>query len=89
MNETSSDGRPGTRFAVGTRVRTRHSVDRDVAPDDRPVTSGAIVDEFDDAGRLSDDEYGRDWAVTKRWAVALDDGPLVFRDDEELELDES
>jgi len=31
--------------------------------------------------------YGRDWALPRRWAIALDDGSLVFRNDDELALD--
>jgi len=29
---------------------------------------------------------GRDWALPRRWAIALDDGSLVFRNDDELEV---
>ncbi|UOT08118.1 MULTISPECIES: hypothetical protein [Rhodococcus] len=31
--------------------------------------------------------YGRDWAHPRRWAVLLDEGQLVFRDGDELEVE--
>ncbi len=32
------------------------------------------------------EELGRNWAPIRRWAVALDDGRLVFVDDDDLEI---
>ncbi|MBJ8343011.1 hypothetical protein JGU71_29440 [Antrihabitans sp. YC3-6] len=69
-------------FAVGTRVRTSPSATADGM---RSVEqTGVIVDDFGEV-LAPHDQYGRDWALTKRWAVALDSGSLVFRDDDELE----
>ena len=76
-------GRPA-RLYVGSRVIARYSADPAVPVDRWPPAAGVVVDDFGDtlaAGR----EYGRDWAITRRWAVALDAGPLIFRDDEDLE----
>lgn len=61
--------------AVGSRVRTVGE----------PVRSGTVVEDFGElAGatvRLGD---GRS-ATGRRWAIALDDGTLVFLDSEEIE----
>ena len=74
-------------FAVGARVKTRHSTDPDVPEKKRPLEAGEIVDEFGGVEKIDNAKYGRDWAVSKRWAVALDAGTLVFRDDAELEAE--
>ncbi|WP_345349116.1 hypothetical protein [Rhodococcus olei] len=44
------------------------------------------MDEFD-VGAISARSYGRDWAHPRRWAIALDDGHLIFRDNEDLDDD--
>ncbi|WP_374101132.1 hypothetical protein [Antrihabitans sp. YC2-6] len=73
--------------SVGSRVVTRHSSDSELAADQWPKAAGIIVDDFGDtAGH--DNSYGRDWAITRRWAIALDDGPLVFRNDNEIEAED-
>jgi hypothetical protein len=38
-------------------------------------------------GPVSPQSYGRDWALSRRWAIALDDGNLIFRDNEDLDDD--
>lgn len=80
----SSKGRPG--LAVGTRVRTSNSTDSDKAKAADSIEAGVIVDDFGDV-LAPHDHYGRDWALSKRWAIALDSGSLVFRDDKDLELE--
>lgn len=74
-------------LAVGSRVKTRHSTDPAVPEKKRPLEAGKIVDEFGGVEKIDNDQYGRDWAVSKRWAVALDIGTLVFRDDVDLEAE--
>lgn len=74
-----SRGEPA--FAVGTRVRTYATPTADA---DQVHETGVIVDDFGEV-LGPHDHYGRDWALTKRWAIALDTGSLVFRDDSELE----
>jgi len=44
-----------------------------------------IIEDHGDVVADSARSYGRDWALPRRWAIALDDGSLVFRDDDELE----
>jgi hypothetical protein len=75
---TESSGVRGG-LAVGARVRTGSAGDTQ-----RWNETGVIVDDF---GEILDPlhHYGRDWALTKRWAVALDNGALVFRHDNELD----
>jgi hypothetical protein len=73
----------GAALTVGTRVRTYISVDSDTEGAVREA--GVIVDDYGEV--LAPHEHGRDWALTKRWAIALDNGALVFRDDNELERD--
>ncbi len=81
----SSGGRPG--LAVGIRVRTSNSTDSAKAKTaDSSIEAGVIVDDFGDV-LAPHDHYGRDWALSKRWAIALDSGSLVFRDDKDLELE--
>lgn len=63
---------------------TRHSSDPGIPADRWPLAAGVIVDDFSES-LAAHDGYGRDWAITRRWAVALDGGSLIFRDDEDLE----
>ncbi|MGW5152560.1 hypothetical protein [Rhodococcus koreensis] len=44
-----------------------------------------IIEDFADSGSLSPKAYGRDWAFSRRWAIAPDDGNLIFRDNEDLD----
>ncbi|MFD4367074.1 hypothetical protein [Rhodococcus sp. NPDC058521] len=74
-------------FAVGSRVKTRHSTDQSIPEKKRPLEAGEIVDEFGGVEKIDNEKYGRDWGVSKRWAVALDIGTLVFRDDIDLEAE--
>lgn len=79
MPAGKSEQRPLT---VGDAVTT------DVEPvsgDGEPTReSGVIVEDF--AGSLAKDDadYGRDWALARRWAIRLDDGRLVFRGSDEI-----
>ncbi|MGN7134815.1 hypothetical protein ACTHQY_16240 [Rhodococcoides corynebacterioides] len=84
-NEVATDGRndaDGPALRVGARVR---AVSSDTSADtDTTAVLGTVVDDY--AGTLTGDTGGRTWAVPHRWAVALDDGRLVFRDDDDLEV---
>lgn len=76
----------GGTFALGARVRLT-PLDSPQSDDETSTdATGVIVDDFGEP-LVSFDHYGRDWAHTKRWAIALDSGALVFRNDSELELD--
>lgn len=46
---------------------------------------GTVVEDYGDTV-IDNSELGRDWAPVLRWAVALDDGRLVFAAEGGLEL---
>lgn len=64
---------------VGSNVVVRAGVAGDEA------LSGTIVEDFGPAQEALGDELGRDWAPVRRWAIALDDGRLIFVDADALE----
>ncbi|WP_089252181.1 hypothetical protein [Rhodococcoides kyotonense] len=47
------------------------------------AVAGTVVEDF---GELpaSEKSWGRDWALPRRWAIALDGGTLVFAAENEL-----
>ncbi|WP_261949393.1 hypothetical protein [Rhodococcus sp. T9N] len=68
-------------ITVGTRV----TVTPPAAPDHpaQRVETGTVVDDYADS-LLAQGELGRTWAPTRRWAIALDDGRLVFAADNDI-----
>ncbi|KAF0957411.1 hypothetical protein [Rhodococcus sp. T7] len=63
--------------AVAARVQVRRRT--------KPAVTGEVVADY---AELTDtDERGHDWAPVHRWAVALDDGRLVFADTADLTVD--
>lgn len=82
---TPPTGSKKTEFSVGTRVKTRHSADSELPQEKWPIEAGVVVEEFGGVQEINDASYGRDWGVSRRWAIALDSGLLVFRDDTDLE----
>ncbi|MGM5069200.1 hypothetical protein EU244_030700 [Rhodococcus qingshengii] len=78
-----SDAQPTDPIAVGSRVtviRTSGSRSSDTEPQ-----VGVVVEDFADTV-IDDTDLGRDWAPVLRWAIALDDGRLVFAAEDGLEL---
>ncbi len=73
----------GTRedvLAVGSRVRIRvpgFDADGSVA------CTGVVIEDYADM-IIDRGSVGRDWAPVQRWAIALDDGRLIFANDEDL-----
>lgn len=67
------------KLIIGVRVLIRRNTEADV--------TGEIVEDYaaltDPGGR------GHEWAPAHRWAVALDDGRLIFADTEGLTIDPS
>jgi len=61
---------------VGARVSTRH---------------GVIIEDYSDLLEDAAHTYGRDWAISRRYAIALalalDDGSLIFRDTNTIDPD--
>ncbi|WP_016932038.1 MULTISPECIES: hypothetical protein [unclassified Rhodococcus (in: high G+C Gram-positive bacteria)] len=69
--------------AVGAKVVVRAGV----AGDD--ACRGTIVEDFGPAQEAVGDQLGRDWAPVRRWAVALEDGRLIFVDMDAFESSKS
>lgn len=73
-------------ITVGSRVRiTVPDTSETEAPGAGTDTGVVIEDYADMAVGLA--PLGRDWAPVHRWAIALDDGRLVFAHDHELTAD--
>lgn len=69
-------------FAVGATVKVRYSSDQSIPRDQWSKESGVIKEDF---GEQMADVSGRTWALAHRYAVALDDGRLVFVDPDDIE----
>ncbi|WP_199253425.1 hypothetical protein [Mycolicibacterium mengxianglii] len=65
----------GGKFEVGTAVRTT---------DDAHIT-GQIVEDFGDLAGFEVVVDAQQTAKSRRWAVALDDGRMVFLNDDGIE----
>ncbi|MFC9355413.1 hypothetical protein ACFTZB_02355 [Rhodococcus sp. NPDC057014] len=75
----NSGNRPvdGQALTVGVRVLVRRSAGADL--------TGEVVEDY--AAVTDPGGGGHAWAPVHRWAVALDDGRLVFVDTEDLTID--
>ncbi|MBY4128160.1 hypothetical protein HQO83_07145 [Rhodococcus fascians] len=60
---------------VGDTVQVRRS--------DGNTAAGTLIEDFADY-TIAGDAVGRDWAKPHRWAVALDEGTLIFVDDADI-----
>lgn len=77
---TDKNGKSEDAIAVGSRVRI--TVPGSEA--DGTVTStGVVIEDYADMV-IDRGAVGRDWAPVHRWAIALDDGRLIFANDEDL-----
>ncbi|WP_045063244.1 hypothetical protein [Rhodococcus sp. AD45] len=45
--------------------------------------TGVVIEDYADMV-IDSESVGRDWAPVHRWAIALDDGRLIFADDDDL-----
>jgi hypothetical protein len=81
-----SDAERARRVAVGVRVTTRRTWRSQLVGEPGLRTSGVIIEDHSDVVG-GNGSVGRDWALPRRWAIALDDGSLVFRNDDEFEVD--
>lgn len=80
---SNTDAQPTDPIAVGSRVtviRTSGSQSSDTEPQ-----VGVVVEDYAESV-IDSSELGRDWAPVLRWAIALDDGRLVFAAEGGLEL---
>ena len=86
VTRPGGDAEQGRRVAVGVRVSIRRTWGSGPVGDPGLRASGVIIEDHSDV--VADaGAFGRDWALPRRWAIALDDGSLVFRNDDELEVD--
>nr|WP_245819529.1 hypothetical protein [Rhodococcus yunnanensis] len=69
-------------FTVGARVKVRYSSDPELAREQWPKHSGVVKEDFGDQTTAVTE---RSWALAHRYAVALDDGRLVFIDPADIE----
>ncbi|MGW4336672.1 hypothetical protein ACWEK5_28260 [Rhodococcus koreensis] len=67
----------GPELTIGARVLVRRKTEADV--------TGGLVEDF--AALTESGGTGYEWAPAHRWAVALDDGRLIFADTDDLTLD--
>jgi len=76
---------------VGARVSTRHSRISGLPENQWPRQSGVIIEDYSDLLEDAAHTYGRDWAISRRYAIALalalDDGSLIFRDTNTIDPD--
>lgn len=80
---SDSDAQRIDPIAVGSRVKViRSSGSRS---DDAEARVGVVVEDYADTV-IDSSDLGRDWAPALRWAIALDDGRLVFAAEGGLEL---
>ena len=80
---SDSDAPRTDSIAVGSRV-TVIPTSGSPAGDTEPQV-GTVVEDYADTV-IDSSELGRDWAPVLRWAIALDDGRLVFAAEGGLEL---
>lgn len=70
-------------IAVGSRVKVIPS--SELRSGDTESQVGVVVEDYADTV-IDSSDLGRDWAPVHRWAIALDDGRLVFAAEGGLEL---
>ena len=73
-------------ITVGSRVRITVP-DTAARAHNASTHTGVVIEDYADMA-LDPAPLGRDWAPVRRWAIALDDGRLIFAHDDEL-TDES
>ena len=78
-----SGAHPTDAIVVGSRVRVLRAPGSQFG--DIPPEVGVVVEDFAEAV-IDNAELGRDWALVRRWAIALDSGRLVFAEEGGLEL---
>ncbi len=77
---TDKNGKSQNMTAVGSRVRIAVS-DSDAGSN--ATYTGVVIEDYADMF-IDRGSLGRDWAPVHRWAIALDDGTLIFANDEDL-----
>ena len=80
---TDSDAQPTDPIAVGSRVTVIPTFESQSGDTEPQV--GTVVEDYADTV-IDSSDLGRDWAPVLPWAIALDDGRLVFAAEGGLEL---
>ncbi|MDF3320110.1 hypothetical protein [Rhodococcus sp. C3V] len=77
---TGKNGKSHGVTAVGSRVR----ITVPASGAEGTVTCvGVVIEDYEDMV-IDRASVGRDWAPVHRWAIALDDGRLIFANSEDL-----
>ncbi|MDF3312479.1 hypothetical protein P3H15_46900 [Rhodococcus sp. T2V] len=79
VSDHPNSNAPG-RFTIGSKVWFRDGA----GGNQIARLPGTVVEDYGDEV-AANDHLGRDWAPVRRWAVALDEGRLVFSDGHDLE----
>ncbi|OXM23259.1 hypothetical protein CBI33_07500 [Rhodococcus erythropolis] len=77
---TDKSGKSKDVIAVGSCVRITVS-DSDAGG--TVTCTGVVIEDYQDMV-IDRGSVGRDWAPVQRWAIALDDGRLIFANDDDL-----
>lgn len=80
---SDSDSQRAGFIVVGSRVTVIPTSGSRSSDTERQV--GVVVADYADTV-IDNSDLGRDWAPVLRWAIALDDGRLVFAAEDGLEL---
>jgi hypothetical protein len=81
MNEKNSKTSAGT--GVGSRVTVTAPGPGSGSGSGGVACTGVVIEDYADMV-IGSESVGRDWAPVHRWAIALDDGRLIFADDDDL-----
>ncbi len=73
------------RLSVGSRVSTHHPLISRLPEHQWPQQSGVGIVDYSDLIENTAHTYGRSWAITRRYAIALDNGCLISRDTSTLD----
>lgn len=79
---THKDGTTPRVITVGSRVRVAVP-DSTSSSQDNGTCTGVVIEDYADMV-IDTDSVGRDWGRVQRWAIALDDGRLIFANDDDL-----
>lgn len=80
MQMTDKNGKSEDMTVVGSRVRITVP---DSDTDGGVTCTGVVIEDYADMV-IDRGSVGRDWAPVHRWAIALEDGRLIFANDEDL-----
>ncbi|MDV8128525.1 hypothetical protein R4P71_28615 [Rhodococcus sp. IEGM 1304] len=80
---SDSDAQPANPIVVGSRVTVIPTFESQSGDTEPQV--GTVVEDYADTV-IDSSDLGRDWAPVLRWAIALDDGRLVFAAEGGLDL---